>query len=64
MTKKSSGRFLYERGARGLATSHSELSTPGKQGWNCVEALMKTPDKLLADLRFCSGPRASGKAST
>ena len=49
---KISGCFRTERGARDFATLRSVLSTARKQGWNRIEALLKTPDELLAALRI------------
>ena len=48
---KISGSFRTERGARDFATLRSVLSTARKQGWNRIEALLKTPEELLAELR-------------
>ena len=48
---KFSGCFRAEQGPPDFAMLCSVLSTARKQGWNRIEALLKTPVELLAELR-------------
>ena len=47
---KISGGFRSEQGAQDFATLRSVLSTARKQGLNCIDALLRGPDVLLAQV--------------
>lgn len=52
LRQKISGGFRSQQGAEDFAILRSLITTARKQGWNIIETLMKTPDQLIADLKY------------
>ena len=51
LRQKISGGFRSEQGANDFTMIRSLIATAKKQGWNVLETLTQSPDRLLAKLR-------------
>ena len=51
LRQKISGGFRSEQGANDFTMIRSLIATVKKQGWNVLETLTQSPDRLLAKLR-------------
>ena len=52
LRQKVSGGFRSEGGATDFAVIRSVLSTARKQGWNMLQTLAATPERLIKDIRL------------
>ena len=52
LRQKISGGFRSEEGATDFAVIRSVLSTARKQGWNMLQTLTATPERLIKDIRL------------
>jgi transposase len=52
LRQKISGGFRSEGGATDFAVIRSVLSTARKQGWNMLQTLAATPERLIKDIRL------------
>jgi transposase len=52
LRQKISGGFRSEGGATDFAVIRSVLSTARKQGWNMLQTLTATPERMIKDIRL------------